>query len=733
MMRYLILFLFCVTANAATYYVSPTGSDAADGSIGTPFLTLGKARDTLRTQTPPTTSSFIYLRSGTHLLPTTLTFSGSQDSGSSSNGHVTWMAYPGETATVVGGLPLTNWQTYSGSIKAVNVSTQGITATYFSKLVCDGYRQIMARYPNYNASDPYGAGYSYVQTTGDLNEFTYASGDIRSMANPTNAQIFIFPLHNWQNDILYIQSINTGTRLVTTKANANYAMTTGDRYYYQNAFEELDAPGEWYLNTNGMCYFWPSNSAAVYAPLVDTMFYATACSNITFKNITMMCANGSAFVFSNCVNVVAGANVIKAVGSWQGGANELHGAVELHGGTYNGAVGNDISYVGKDGIALSGGTVTTLTAANNYADNNWIQYVGVDHKAGVGVNLKGVGNRASRNYCLNGPRAGIHFEGQNLLIQSNHIYNVMLETDDGGGVYAYQINWLGSHGSQIFYNYIHDVPGWGFSGGSRYTPSEAHGIYLDGATSGVDIGSNIVARSSGSGIFFNGGSYNHVTNNIVYNCTHGAGSVVGYNATMDIVGFLTNGTWWAANIADMTAGYNSVSGEAAWANIRGINVSPWQMDYGDIHYTIQSNYFWKNILMWDNTALGGDFYLYCYNVGYAKNVWGTNNVYFAGGSFNTPTNSNPITWAEWQGIPEDAGSVTTDPQLNATTWLVAAGSPALSLGYQQIYTNSIGCYNDSMRASWPLGDYNPAPPGPHVVGNIRVGTGVKIGTGVIFR
>lgn len=44
---WLLALLFAATAHGATYYVATTGSDAADGSTGTPWLTIGKAATTM--------------------------------------------------------------------------------------------------------------------------------------------------------------------------------------------------------------------------------------------------------------------------------------------------------------------------------------------------------------------------------------------------------------------------------------------------------------------------------------------------------------------------------------------------------------------------------------------------------------------------------------------------------------------------------------------------------------
>ena len=43
------------------------------------------------------------------------------------------------------------------------------------------------------------------------------------------------------------------------------------------------------------------------------------------------------------------------------------------------------------------------------------------YKQGVGIDLDGVGNRASHNLIHDRPRMGIQFSGNNLMIEYNHI------------------------------------------------------------------------------------------------------------------------------------------------------------------------------------------------------------------------------------------------------------------------------------------------------------------------
>lgn len=187
-----------------------------------------------------------------------------------------------------------------------------------------------------------------------------------------------------------------------------------------------------------------------------------------------------------------------------------------------------------------------MTPANNYADNNYIHHTGIYYKQGAGIWLTGVGNRASHNLIHDGPRFGVYFLGQNLVVEYNHIRNVLLETDDGGVIYTYQVDWLGSRGSKVRYNYCHDSLGWGFDSGVRDVPCMGYGIYLDGFTSGVDVIGNIVAHTSGAGLLLNGGSHNWVSNNVIYECNHPAGSPQGGNQQVDLTGYPTNNSYWTS-------------------------------------------------------------------------------------------------------------------------------------------------------------------------------------------
>ena len=63
-----------------------------------------------------------------------------------------------------------------------------------------------------------------------------------------------------------------------------------------------------------------------------------------------------------------------------------------------------------------------------------------------------MGNRAAHNLIHDGPRMGIMFSGNNLVLEYNHVRHMNLETEDTGAVYTGGRDWISSRGTVIRYN-----------------------------------------------------------------------------------------------------------------------------------------------------------------------------------------------------------------------------------------------------------------------------------------
>ena len=518
----------------AMLYVARDGNAAWAGTLARPnanktngpLATLEDARQKIRAirkhRSLPKGGVTVVVRGGTYCLAKT--FQLDQADSGSADSPIVYRAADGENVQVIGGRPITGFTPHHDSILKASVAGQGFQGFYFRQLFFDGHRQHLARYPNFDPQNPYGGGWAYVDGKvidniyqeapgADKRTLHYKEADSRTWSRPTDGEVFIFPRYNWWNNIVPIATIDRDTRTLTLSADTSYAVRPGDRYYVQNQLEELDAPGEWYLDRNAeTLYFWPPaplEGKKVYAPALRTLIaIGPGASHLTIRGLTLECCDGNAIVLNETADCLVAGNTIRNVGDYHGSG------VVVTGGRRNGVVGNDISEVGRHGISLGGGDRNTLTPGGNYADNNYIHHIGVFHKQGIGVEMSGVANRVSHNLIHDGPRTGIVFSGNNLIVEYNHIRHVDLETEDSGAVHTGGRDWISSRGSCIRYNYFHDIRGYGRANGKWISPYFARGVYLDDNSAGIDVIGNIVARVAESPLMLHNACDTHIENNI---------------------------------------------------------------------------------------------------------------------------------------------------------------------------------------------------------------------------
>jgi hypothetical protein len=600
-----VVLMAAVAAAGLEFDVASSGADTNAGTAAAPFATLARARDAIRQVRAgggPPQPVTVTVRGGIYCLPETLVL-GAEDSGTAA-APVVYRARAGEEVILTGGRVITGWQPYRGAIMQADVGAQGFRGIAFQQLLCNGRRQTLARTPNADPENPVAGGWAYVDgapvplykdIAGEsLRTLQCKPDDMREWAHPKDGEVFVFPRYNWWNDILRIAAIDRATRLITLVADASYAIRPGDRYYLRNLFEELDAPGEWYLDRRTwILYFWPAPSpaggppvdltgATVTAPVLETLIQMSGVEHVTWRGFTLECAERSALVLQSCRNCLVAGNTIRNIG---GRCEAGSAAVSLRGGSGNGAVGNDISDVGSHAIALDGGDFATLVPAGNYADNNYIHHPGVFYKQGVGVSVGGVGNRVSHNLIHDCPRFGIVWGGCDHVFEFNHIRHCTLETADTGAIYSWQVDWS-KRGTEIRYNYLHDIIGFGQENGKWVSPHMNWGIYLDDGTCGTRVYGNLVARTILGGVHYHGGRDNVVENNIL---------IDGRDSQVQYSGYVKGGH----PVPMMTETWGKFSGTpayekyAGYAELKRSLEDAWQM---------AGNKFLRNIVCYANPA-----------------------------------------------------------------------------------------------------------------------------------
>jgi len=242
-----ILAVLCSPLLAQEFFVAPNGDDANPGTMQRPFATVLGARDAVRrigraTQEPTT----IYLRQGVYYLDEPLALT-AEDSGSR-DAPLRFAAYEDEKPVLSGGVRLKlAWKPYRGRILEAKVPA-GLA---FTQLFVNGQRRHLARYPNFNPETRIFNGYA---------KDAFSPERSRRWADPRGG--FIHAMHRsmW-GDFHYVITGKKDDGAVTYEGGwqNNRRMGMHSQYrFVENIFEELDSPGEWFLNTKtSTLYFAP--------------------------------------------------------------------------------------------------------------------------------------------------------------------------------------------------------------------------------------------------------------------------------------------------------------------------------------------------------------------------------------------------------------------------------------------------------------------------------------------
>jgi hypothetical protein len=237
--------LIASRAFATDLYVSPAGDDGNAGTKIRPLRSLAGAQKVSRAARAPGWLT-IHVAGGVYYLPEPLVLT-AEDSGSA-NSPVLWQAEEGQSVVVSGGEKLApNWTPYKNGIFQTPVPDDLAT----DQLFVNGERQILARYPNYQPSVLIFNGYAADCISPER---------VKTWADPVGG--FMHAMHPalWGGFSYLITGKEADGKLKLVGGwQGNRSAEPHKTYrYVENIFEELDAPGEWFLNREThVLYFYP--------------------------------------------------------------------------------------------------------------------------------------------------------------------------------------------------------------------------------------------------------------------------------------------------------------------------------------------------------------------------------------------------------------------------------------------------------------------------------------------
>ena len=372
--------------------------------------------------------------------------------------------------------------------------------------------QQLARWPNADT-------FATVGTVASTTQFSYTGTRPERWTGAEEPWVHGYWYHLWADEHIGIASIDTTGQTITLDGNHTYGLKADQPYYVYNLLEEIDSPGEWYLNRDtGVLYYWPDTAlvgAELEVSMLETpLVQLSGTSHLRFADLILECARGELARIDNGDD-----NQFQRCTFRNNGTNAA-----VVSGTNNGLDACTISQPGAGGARLSGGDRNSLTEAGNFVVNSDIHHFGRwCWTYAPAVRPSGCGHIVEHNHIWSAPHTAILFSGNENSVKYNHIHDVCRFSADAGAIYTGR-DW-GGRGNEVSYNFIHHIDsifvGWG-----------VHGIYLDDLVSGVTVHGNVLYEISGYGVQHGGGRDNLITNNVLKNC--------GYGDRAD-----TRGTGWA--------------------------------------------------------------------------------------------------------------------------------------------------------------------------------------------
>ena len=533
---FFILSISYMPAVSQVLYVSPKGNDQNDGSLNSPLATISKAVETAKNMNAENMT--IRLRAGVYDLSSTVIIRDFRKG-------LTITPETGESVSITGGKRISGFKPVNKKLegfkrlkkdvrhKIVYVDLKALGITEYGKIKARGFGfpitpagltlffnkepMTLARWPN--------EGWTRTKDVPkhlDGKGFKYAEEEPGTWKNTGDIWMHGYWKWDWADARVKIDKIDPGKKEITiADPQSPYPYTKDRRYYVFNVLEELDMPGEWYLNPEtGILYFYPpsdTENSEIYVSLMSEPLFRIDNSNgVTLKGLVLEYADGAGIIITGGSDNTIKKCLLRNFGTVAVSIGKMDVGSKLYNnplyngnaGVNNGVTGCEIYNCGEGGVILGGGDRKTLTPGGNFVENTQLykasQWVRTYRAA---IYMYGVGNIVRHTEISDLPHTAIFFHGNDQLVEYNNVYNVCTETADAGAIYNGR-DWT-QRGHVIRYNYVHELRGVETHGSFN----DVMGVYLDDFSSGTTIYGNIFYKA-GRNILIGGGRDNTVENNI---------------------------------------------------------------------------------------------------------------------------------------------------------------------------------------------------------------------------
>lgn len=352
--------------------------------------------------------------------------------------------------------------------------------------------------------------------------------------------------YGFADDNINIESIDTLKKQIKLVTPHLYGLGNGkdfQAYRAYNILEELDSPGEWWLDTKtGILYVWPPSTleaASITVSVLETPIVSIINQTYTtLEDLTIEAGRGMGiYLEGGNHNNIVGCTIrnVGTSGIFMGqGAEANKGPMSIdnfEGRPVSGIIGSlqnylykntswnrnagydqqilscDVYNTGSGGIYLSGGDKRTLTKANNIVENCKVHDFNRRNKfIWSGISVDGCGNKIRHCEIYNTDWQGIFVHGNEHVFEYNNIHHVTLNSDDTSPWYIGRDP--SDRGNVVRYNYFHHIG----------NPNRMNmGIYCDDSSADVFVFGNVFYKmETKHGILFTNSGWDlTMKNNII--------------------------------------------------------------------------------------------------------------------------------------------------------------------------------------------------------------------------
>lgn len=491
----------------------------------------------------------VLLTDGTYYLSSPLVFD--TDDGGNNTYSVTYKAKDGAKPILSGGKQLTSWTRSKQNDRIFCTPIEDISIV--RNLYVNGKRAQRAQGEVKTAQGLY-------KKDGKTLGLLFKKSDIEPYNNASSVEINY--IHCWRNYYFLVEKIIDGKTLedvaddqyLVLIKNFNWSYTMAykalspgagegpmNRFYFENAEELLDQPGEWYFNPSSkMLYYYAHSgetpeSIEAYVPSLERLIDIKSSKenqlveNLNFEGIDF-CHNTWNWTSINGFSPIQSSAVICAENAQAGDVEnndqrkiKIPGAVSIEDARNIRFSSNRFLHLGSNGIDIKNNTDQIFIEKNAFSDisgcavsaaswihrtynypgekavkntcirNNYIENIGAEYASCVAIEAFYTENlNIEHNELFNLPYSGISVgwgwhispsSQKNINIVGNSIIGVIQKCYDGGAIYS--LSHFGDKGLRIENNYIDE---------QTFKPRSGRegAIYTDEQSSNVFIKNNVI-------------------------------------------------------------------------------------------------------------------------------------------------------------------------------------------------------------------------------------------------